>query len=154
MLTLLWLVAAVIGFVALAYVNAAGWLWILGIGATLIAALALHALPGLLIGVLAVLLFLLAIPLNWPWLRRMLVSDGVLTAFRKALPPMSPTERDAIEAGTVWWDGELFSGRPSWEKLLGLPPPRLSDRGAAFSRPRLRTAVRDDQRLGDDACLP
>jgi acyl-CoA dehydrogenase len=86
-----------------------------------------HALPVLLIGVLAVLLVLLAIPLNWPWLRRMLVSDGVLTAFRKALPPMSPTERDAIEAGTVWWDGELFSGRPSWEKLLALPPPHLSD---------------------------
>ena len=126
MLTLLWLVAVVIGFVALAYVNAAGWLWILGIGASLIAALALHALPMLLIGALAVLLFLLAIPLNWPWLRRMLVSDGVLTAFRKALPPMSPTERDAIEAGTVWWDGELFSGRPAWEKLLALPPPRLS----------------------------
>ena len=42
MLTLLWLVAVVIGFVALAYVNAAGWLWILGIGAALIAALALH----------------------------------------------------------------------------------------------------------------
>src|SRR6185437_1671514 len=101
----LWLVAVVIGFVALAYVNAAGWLWILGIGAALIAALALHALPALLIGILAVLLFLLTIRLNWPWLRRMLVSDGVLIAFRKALPPMSPTERDAIEAGTVWWDG-------------------------------------------------
>ncbi|HEX3632596.1 MAG TPA: acyl-CoA dehydrogenase [Casimicrobiaceae bacterium] len=126
MLTLLWLVLVVIGLVVLAFVNAAGWLWILGIGAALIAALALHALPVLLIGVVAVALFLLAIPLNWPWLRRKLISDGVLTAFHKALPPMSPTERDAIEAGTVWWDGELFSGRPSWQKLLALPPPRLS----------------------------
>ena len=132
MLTLLWLVAAVLVLVALAYVDAAGWLWILGIGAALIAALALHALPTLLIGVLAALLLLLAIPLNWPWLRRMLISDGVLGAFRKALPPMSPTERDAIEAGTVWWDGELFSGRPSWDKLLALPPPRLSDEEQHF----------------------
>ena len=33
----------------------------------------------------------------------------VLAAFRKVLPPMSQTEREAIEAGTVWWDGELFS---------------------------------------------
>ena len=49
MLIVLWLVAVVIGFVALAYVNAAGWLWILGIGAALIAALALHLLPTLLI---------------------------------------------------------------------------------------------------------
>ncbi len=132
MLIVLWLIALVIAFVALAYVNAAGWLWILGVGAALIAALALHALPTLLIGFLAVLLFLLAIPLNWPWLRRMLVSDGILAAFRKALPPMSPTERDAIEAGTVWWDGDLFSGRPSWKKLLALPPPGLSDEEQYF----------------------
>ncbi len=46
MLTLLWLVAVVIGLVALAYVNAAGWLWILGIGAALIAALAVARAAG------------------------------------------------------------------------------------------------------------
>ena len=132
MLIVLWLMGLVIAFVALAYVNADGWLWILGVGAALIAALALHALPPLLIGFLALLLFLLAIPLNWPWLRRTLVSDGILAAFRKALPPMSPTERDAIEAGSVWWDGDLFSGRPSWKKLLALPPPRLSDEEQHF----------------------
>ncbi len=132
MLIALWLAALVIGFVALAFVDAAGWLWILGVGAALIAALALHLMPTLLIGFLAVLLFLLAIPLNWPWLRRMLISDGILAAFRKALPSMSQTERDAIEAGTVWWDGELFSGRPSWEKLLALPVPKLSDEEQQF----------------------
>jgi acyl-CoA dehydrogenase len=132
MLIVLWLVAVVTAFVVLAYIDAAGWLWILGIGALLIAALPLHALPTLLIGTLAVLLFLLAIPLKWPWLRRMLVSDGILAAFRKALPPISPTERDAIEAGTVWWDGELFSGRPAWSKLIALPLPRLTDEEQRF----------------------
>ena len=132
MLIALWLAALVIGFVALAFVDAAGWLWILGVGAALIAALALHLMPTLLIGFLAVLLFLLAIPLNWPWLRRMLISDGILAAFRKALPSMSQTERDAIEAGTVWWDGELFSGRPAWEKLLALPAPKLSNEEQHF----------------------
>jgi acyl-CoA dehydrogenase len=39
---------------------------------------------------------------------------------------MSQTEREALEAGTVWWEGELFSGRPRWEKLLAYPQPRLS----------------------------
>ena len=39
---------------------------------------------------------------------------------------MSQTEREAIEAGTVWWDGELFSGRPDWEKLLAIPAPKLT----------------------------
>lgn len=59
-------------------------------------------------------------------LRRMLISDRVLPVLRRALPAMSQTERDALEAGTVWWDAELFSGRPDWNKLLATPVPRLS----------------------------
>ena len=39
---------------------------------------------------------------------------------------MSSTERDAIEAGTVWWDGDLFSGKPDWDKLLATPRPVLT----------------------------
>ncbi len=54
------------------------------------------------------------------------MSDAVLAAFRKVMPPMSQTERDAIEAGTVWWDGELFSGRPDWQRLLATPSPTLT----------------------------
>jgi acyl-CoA dehydrogenase len=45
---------------------------------------------------------------------------------RKALPPMSQTEREALEAGTTWWDAELFSGKPDWKVLLDLPPAQLS----------------------------
>ncbi len=56
-----------------------------------------------------------------PALRRQLVSEPLLRAFRKVLPPMSQTEREAIEAGSVWWDGELFSGKPDWRKLLDVP---------------------------------
>src|SRR6266498_2427411 len=48
--------------------------------------------------------------LNVVPLRRMLVSRPLLGLFRKLLPPMSQTEREALEAGTIWWDGELFSG--------------------------------------------
>ncbi|MGC8160117.1 hypothetical protein ACP3WZ_26690, partial [Salmonella enterica] len=50
----------------------------------------------------------------------------------KIMPEMSPTERDAIEAGTVWWDAELFSGRPDWKRLLSSPQPRLSPEEQAF----------------------
>src|SRR4029077_8500131 len=75
---------------------------------------------------LTLVFVLLAIPLNLPGLRRKLVSDAVLSAFRKLMPPMSQTERDAIEAGTVWWDGELFSGRPDWQRLLATPVPTLT----------------------------
>ena len=126
MLTLVWLAAVVAGFFALAYANAAGWLWTGAIAVALAAAWGAHLMPLLVVIVLAALLIVLAIPLNVPPLRRALVSDGVLAVFRRILPPMTPTEREAIEAGTVGWDGELFSGRPDWEKLLALPAPKLT----------------------------
>src|SRR5438552_285759 len=126
MLTVLWLFAVIVGFFALAYINAAGWAWTVAIGAALAAAWAMHAIPLLAMLILAVAAILLAIPLNVPVLRRKLISDAILSVFRKVLPPMSRTERDAIEAGTVWWDGDLFSGNPDWEKLLAMPQPKLS----------------------------
>jgi len=72
------------------------------------------------------------IPLNVTSIRRSLVSDRALRIFRAALPTMSQTERDALEAGTVWWDGELFSGRPDWKKLLAYPVPTLTAAEQAF----------------------
>jgi acyl-CoA dehydrogenase len=75
---------------------------------------------------------LVAVPLNLPALRRRLVSDRVLAIFRKIMPSMSSTEREALEAGSVWWDGELFSGKPDWNKLLETPAPKLSPEERAF----------------------
>jgi len=75
---------------------------------------------------------LVAIPLNVPSLRRSLVSDRVFDIFRKVMPTMSDTEREALEAGSVWWDGDLFSGQPKWSKLLSTPAPKLSDEERAF----------------------
>ncbi|MEX0591335.1 MAG: acyl-CoA dehydrogenase, partial [Xanthobacteraceae bacterium] len=51
---------------------------------------------------------------------------------RGALPSISETEREALTAGDVWWDAELFSGNPDWKKLLGTPPAKLSSEEAAF----------------------
>ena len=50
-----------------------------------------------------------------PPLRRAILTRGIFAAYRKVLPQMSDTERDALEAGTVWWEGELFQGRPDWK---------------------------------------
>jgi len=72
------------------------------------------------------------IPLNVPSLRRSLISERAFCVFRRVMPSISQTERDALEAGTVWWDGELFSGRPEWRTLLAYPKPRLSDEEQAF----------------------
>jgi acyl-CoA dehydrogenase len=132
MLIVIWIAGIIVGFLALAYINAAGWLWTGAIAVALAIAWAAQVAPMLVLLVLAVLLVVLAIPLNYPPLRRKLVSDGVLAVFRKILPPMTATEREAIEAGTVGWDGELFSGRPAWKQLLALPQPVLSTEEQAF----------------------
>jgi acyl-CoA dehydrogenase len=75
---------------------------------------------------------LIVVPLNLPMLRRMLLNDRVLAIFRKIMPSMSSTEREALEAGSVWWDGELFSGKPDWNRLLETPAPKLSPEERAF----------------------
>jgi acyl-CoA dehydrogenase len=74
----------------------------------------------------------IAVPLNIPAARRTLFSDRVLSIFRKLMPAMSDTEREALEAGSVWWDGELFSGKPDWTKLMDTPAPKLSPEERAF----------------------
>ncbi|GAV19370.1 acyl-CoA dehydrogenase [Mariprofundus micogutta] len=65
-------------------------------------------------------------------IRKKTVSAVILKYIRKALPPMSQTERDAVEAGSVWWDAELFQGKPEWNKLLSAPKPQLSEDEQAF----------------------
>jgi len=70
--------------------------------------------------------------LGIPFLRRLLVSSQILKIFRKTLPHISQTEQDALDAGTVWWDGDLFSGHPDWRKLLNYPTPTLSAAEQSF----------------------
>jgi acyl-CoA dehydrogenase len=70
--------------------------------------------------------------LNVRPLRKSLITRPFLGAYLRLLPTMSQTEREALEAGTVWWDGELFTGAPQWSKLLAAKAPRLSDAEQAF----------------------
>ncbi|MCL4758467.1 MAG: acyl-CoA dehydrogenase [Rhodocyclaceae bacterium] len=67
-----------------------------------------------------------------PALRRKHVTAPIFKAFRSALPSMSQTEKEALEAGTVWWEGDLFAGRPDWKKLQSYPWPKLTERERAF----------------------
>ena len=70
--------------------------------------------------------------LNVETLRRERISAPILGVLRSLLPRLSETERAALEAGTVWWEGELFSGMPDWQQLAKLPPPRLTEAEQAF----------------------
>ncbi|NNF40768.1 MAG: acyl-CoA dehydrogenase [Woeseiaceae bacterium] len=80
---------------------------------------------------LTILFGLMVIP-NMIEVRREKITRPLLNIYRKMLPSMSDTEREALEAGNVWWDGELFSGMPEWDKLMSYPAPKLSDEEQAF----------------------
>jgi acyl-CoA dehydrogenase len=122
----LWTTLAV-AFVAawvLGYFAAPLWLWTVVAGALVFAAGA---------GPIAWIVFgLIATLFNVPQLRRTILAAPLLGVFRRILPAISETEREALDAGTVWWEGDLFSGRPDWRKFLGFPAPRLTDEEQAF----------------------
>lgn len=65
-------------------------------------------------------------------IRRRIISAPLLAVYRRRLPPLSDTEREALEAGTVWWDAALFSGRPDWQAFLAEPKPTLQEKEQAF----------------------
>ncbi len=92
--------------------------------------LLLAGLIGIMPVVLGVVLWLLfavvAVVLNVPGIRQKLLSGPLLARVRKVLPPISDTEREAIEAGTVWWEADLFRGNPDWSKLQGFAKPELT----------------------------
>ena len=66
------------------------------------------------------------IALNFTEFRRDQVTAPLLAKYRTMLPQMSDTEREALEAGSVWWDGELFTGLPDWQRLMSMPAPKLT----------------------------
>ena len=65
-------------------------------------------------------------------LRRDWITKPIYRLAERALPRLSATEREAIEAGDVWWDAELFTGDPDWNKLLAFAPARLSQEEQEF----------------------
>jgi acyl-CoA dehydrogenase len=84
------------------------------------------------VAVILILVVAVALVLLIPALRRRTITPVIMRAMARALPRMGETERIALEAGTVWWDGELFSGRPDWKKLLAFQRKPLSPRERAF----------------------
>ena len=70
--------------------------------------------------------------LNITSIRKRFISQPIFKQMQRALPKMSQTEREALEAGNTWWDAELFSGEPDWQVLMNLPPAQLSEEEQAF----------------------
>lgn len=64
--------------------------------------------------------------------RRDTLTKPIFSWARGVLPSMSDTEREALEAGDVWWDADLFTGNPDWSKLLKIAPAKLTEEERAF----------------------
>jgi acyl-CoA dehydrogenase len=128
--------AMLIGFIAalfvLGYFGAPLLAWTLAVAAFLWGLSWLLAFSATTNAVVAGVFLVLAAALNVPVLRRKLITERILALYRRILPDMSQTEKEAIDAGTVWWDADLFSGRPDWNKLLAVRAPRLSAEEQAF----------------------
>ena len=101
-------------------------------------------------------LIALALIFGLPPLRRVLVSRFAMKAMAPVLPRLGDTERIALEAGTVWWDAELVSGRPDWRKLLDFAPQPLSrDEQAFIDGPVTELCARlDDWQIQQQRDLP
>ncbi|MFK8016296.1 MAG: acyl-CoA dehydrogenase [Gammaproteobacteria bacterium] len=106
----------------------------------------------------------------WPWLlglivfgpfvnpawRRQWLTSRIFRWYKSVLPAMSDTEKTAIEAGTVWWEKDLFSGSPDWNKMLKIPKPSLSAEEQAFLDGPVEElcAMLDDWQIEQDNDLP
>ena len=80
----------------------------------------------------AVVVALIAVPLLLPQIRKPFITAPLLKFYTRLLPPLSDTERTALESGTVGFEGQLFSGKPDWDQLLKLPKPELTAEEQAF----------------------
>ena len=117
---------------ALAYFRAPALIWTALALAGLILGGYLGGTSPVVLALAAILLLIFALLLNPGPIRRAVLGAHLLDLFRGILPAMSSTEKEALDAGTVWWDGELFSGKPNWKKLLAYPKPTLSAEEQAF----------------------
>lgn len=98
---------------------------------------------------LLILVVALAVVLFHADTRRLLLGRAVYRYFQRSLPPMSATEREAMEAGDTWWEGELFRGKPDWNTLHAYPQPQLSAEEQAFLDHQVETllAMIDDYKI-------
>lgn len=123
-------------FILLAGMVAAYHRWRLAawvsLSAALLVACVLLGANGTATLVAAVLLALVAVPLLVPAIRKPLVTAPLLKFYTRILPPLSDTERTALESGTVGFEGELFSGKPDWQQLLSQPKPALTAEEQAY----------------------
>jgi acyl-CoA dehydrogenase len=126
--TLLWIIAIILVLGAMAYLRVS--LLTATIGALIVMAAGSAAE---IVNTTAWIVFLvLALPFNIKSFRQHFISRPLMKVYRGIMPEMSSTEKEAIEAGTTWWEADLFAGNPNWSKLHNYPQARLTADEQAF----------------------
>lgn len=131
MLAVFWIVVFLVVLLALAY-RQASLITATAVTAVVLAVCTLTSTGWVLSLLLWLVFAAIVLPLNVAAIRKPYITRPILDVFRKVLPTLSATERTALDAGSVYWEGELFSGRPNWRRLDSLPPPELSVEEQAF----------------------
>ena len=148
-------ILAAVLFSGLLYIGRGYWAWV----SVLAVGLGAWALSGVdtpvAFAAAAIAALVLALLFGVPAIRRRLITPPIMGLVRSILPRMGETERIALEAGTVWWDGELFSGNPDWRWLLDFKPKPLTERERAFLDGPVEELCRmiDDWRIAQDRDL-
>jgi acyl-CoA dehydrogenase len=109
-----------------------------------------------MIPILLIAAVVVSVVFGIPAIRQRAISAPLMRLVRASMPRMSDTERTAIEAGTVWWDGELFCGKPNWQKLMAFEVKKLSERERKFLDGPVEDLCRliDDWKIIQDRDLP
>jgi len=110
----------------LAYIEAPKIVWIAGIGLGLVLTSIFGDISFFVLGIFWVLFFCAILFIFSKKLRQQRFIKPLVLKLQKSMPPISDSERIAIEAGDVWWEKDLFSGQPQWKKLLAMPKPQLN----------------------------
>ncbi len=126
-----WMISLVLIIAFAAYMRLSLVQWSVLVGIDL---LAFHILSGsnTTMMVLWIVYFAIVIPLNVRTIRRSLISRAVFNGMKKIMPTISQTEQEALDAGDVWWEAELFSGKPDFDVVRKLPKPVLNEEEQAF----------------------
>ncbi|RAK01665.1 acyl-CoA dehydrogenase FadE [Aliidiomarina maris] len=128
----IWIIATLLVLGAMLYHRSSLRVFTLGTVVMLGIATGLSIFGSTTLTVLWIIAAVLLLPLNLGFVRKSVLTKPMLATYRKIMPEMSQTEKDAIDAGTVWWESEVFRGAPDWKNLHNIPAPRLSAEEQAF----------------------
>lgn len=147
---------AAIVFPVLLYVGRGYWAWVAAAAILLLAWHEAGIESANLLWAVLIVFVLGALIFGLKPVRQRLISRVLMGLVGKILPQIGETERIALDAGTVWWDGELFSGKPNWQKLIAFKLRPLSGKEQAFMDGPVEElcVLLDDWQITQDRGLP